>query len=557
MKKKCFFDTICIVGDYMRLKCKFFIIILFLIFMPVCVSAKSVIQVINQGEENNYNIDANYGWTFNMKNVSAKASNYHLILSKDDAINKKIFYDADIDYNIFKYFYLDSESDCSSKKVYIVYNNVGMYHGKNVNLKLTVENCLFGYKNPLDTNKQLYLKSFIYNGERIQSEKPSIGFDSKTMQVIFDGIRSASLKYEFIDDSGNKINIKGYGTLEDLDFSQAFKMESGIDKAYIYEDYNNVCTSFNNLECINWEAKKHLSSNTLTLESDYTRTRTLENAIQSSNYETYSDNMYKYAWATILFSGGEFSLTYYLGEPNFLESWWDDVSEYDGFGGGMFKFSENSLVQFSIEDPIKSVNKMEIEKNEKFTYKISHRVPYINKDGSNNIYSKYEVVDVLESCFSLSTDDISIKNDEFDDVSSKFNISIIKEGEISKVSISAKEEFLSQDNFYGHEYEFLINTKVKDGYDLTKYINNDKTEYIIPNTSTINIIDKNNSYNKKTNRVDVVLKIKKEVIPVDDTGRSVSFILGIVGILLIICAILTIFLYRVRNKSIKKTKNIN
>ena len=164
---------------------------------------------------------------------------------------------------------------------------------------------------------------------------------------------------------------------------------------------------------------------------------------------------------------------------------------------------------------------------------------------------------MLESCFSLSTDDISIKNDEFDDVSSKFNISIIKEGEISKVSISAKEEFLSQDNFYGHEYEFLINTKVKDGYDLTKYINNDKTEYIIPNTSTINIIDKNNSYNKKTNRVDVVLKIKKEVIPVDDTGRSVSFILGIVGILLIICAILTIFLYRVRNKSIKKTKNIN
>ena len=103
----------------------------------------------------------------------------------------------------------------------------------------------------------------------------------------------------------------------------------------------------------------------------------------------------------------------------------------------------------------------------------------------------------------------------------------------------------------------MINTKVKDGYDLTKYINNDKTEYIIPNTSTINIIDKNNSYNKKTNRVDVVLKIKKEVIPVDDTGRSVSFILGIVGILLIICAILTIFLYRVRNKSIKKTKNIN
>ena len=35
----------------------------------------------------------------------------------------------------------------------------------------------------------------------------------------------------------------------------------------------------------------------------------------------------------------------------------------------------------------------------------------------NEFLGKYEVVDVLESCFSLSTDDISIKNDEFDDVS--------------------------------------------------------------------------------------------------------------------------------------------
>ena len=532
----------------MRILKKILVLFIFFIAVMSIVNAKSVIQVINQGQEGIYKVDTNYGFTFNMKNASTTTSNYHLISSSNEALDRRIFYDSEVDYSKIGYFYLDNENDCSSKNIYIMYNNVGLYHGNVVNLKITLNNCVFGYSNPDDSNRELILKSYTYNGEKIQTERPSIGFDKTSVQVLLNGLRSATLKYEFIDSNGKKINIKGYGTLKDLDYSQALKIESGIDKAYIYEDYNSVCTNLTNSGCIAYESLKHLKANTLTTETDYTKTRILENAIQSSNYETYSDSNYKYAWTTILFSGSEFELTYYLGEPDFLKSWWYNSSDYEGFGGGMYRFEPDSLIPFSIEEPIKSASKIIVEKNEEFTYKITHRVPYINKDGTNNLYNKYNIIDNFEKCFTIENKDITIKNDEDIDVTSNFDISISKEDSFNKINISAKSDFLNSNEFYGHEYIFLINTKVNEIEDLSKYKSKNSEEYIISNSALLDISDNNGSYTKKTNNVNITVPIKKQIIKVDDRNKYVSIVFVIIGISLIVCAILVAVLYKARNK---------
>ena len=544
------------------MKKKFSSLLLFafvVLVMPFVINAKSVIQTITEGTESNYSIDANYGWTFNTKNTTATASSYNLIKSGEDARNKKIMFKEDEDYSLRKYYYLNSETDCSSGKIFIQYNNVGLYQGKKVNLRVTLTKCTFGR----DGQGGMTLKNYKYNNNWVRSEKPSVGFDTTSMQVLIDGLRSTDLKYEFLNENGEKINLKGYGTFRDLDFSQAFKMGAGVDKAFIYGTYSRVCTQVTDSQCSTWgENIQHLLPDKLTTESDYTQTVNSENTIQSLNYETFSGREYKYAWATILFSGGEFNLTYYLGEPDFLKSWWQNSTnnpnnkEYEGFGGGMFRFDPDSLVPFKVEDPVKSVNKSSVNIGEEFTYTTSHRVPYINKDGSGNKYTAYSFSDTLEPCLTTTKNDVIIMNDEALDVTNKFDIKVTESNGSYIVTADAKSDFIddtaNDDVFYGHEYEFIITARIKDNYDLTKYLNNDKSGYVIPNKASISVTDNSGISNKTTNIVNVIVPIPKEVVPAPDTGKYISMTITIVGSLILVGSVVIISLY-LNNK--KKKNN--
>ena len=520
-------------------KIKFlFLIMLFVLMMPV-IKAKSVIQVIEEGHESDYKISGNYGWTFNMKNAKALASSYHVINNKSEAESHNIYIETDENYyKESKNYYISDVNDCTSKKIYFLYKNVGMYQGKKVNLKITVTNCKIAPRFPI-TNCTPQETNCVGGNP---NKTPNIGFALDTMQLIMNGLRSVDLDYEFLDDDNNSLNIKGYGTFADLDFSQAFKMGEGVDKAYIYENYSKVCQNIQNNSCTSWERGQHLFKDKLTKDDNYSEYNTVENAIQSSALETFSDRSFKYAWSTILFSGGGFKISYYLGQPG-----WEN-----GFnGGGMFRFYPDSLIPFDIEDPVKSVNKTKIEVADEYTYTISHRVPYINKDGSNNLYTEYSFYDKLEPCLTVNDKSkISIINDEGTDVTSNFNIELKESDGAFVVDASAKEDFLTSDNFYGHEYEFIINTEVKDDYDLSDYLNKDETAYVIPNEASISVKDKNGLYPKKTNKVNVTIDIPKDVVEVDDTAEFVSSTLIVGGSIIIILAVGILVMH-------KKKANLN
>ena len=475
-----------------------FTIMLFVI--PMIVKAESVINVITQGSESNYKIDNNYGWTFNFKNVTIDPSTAIVpIKSSTEAASHNFptegveqgYYDKSYNYVI------SSNSDCSGNKIYMLYKNVGMYQGKKVNLKVSVKSC------------EIFND---YSYERI------IGFSKEAMQLVMRGVYSVNLDYEFLDDTGNALDIKGYGTLTDLDAAQAFKMGNGIDKAYMY----SIPSPANQ--------GPHLLKDKLCAQGNFSNLSDVTNAIQSRPEEVTEEtsNKHKEAWATILFSGGKFNLSFYLGTTN-----------------GMFVFTPDSLVPFAVEKPVKGVDKYSINKTEEFTYTTSHRVPYINLDGSGNKYTAYAFNDTLEPC--LTVKDVSkvvIKNDEGTDVTSNFDIKLSESNGSVVVDANAKDSFLTSDNFYGHEYEFMITTQVKDNYDLSKYLSSDKTQYIIPNIAHISVTDNNGTVNNDTNKVDVVIPIPKEVVPAPNTGKVISIPLIIGGCVIIGLAILILIKYK-------------
>lgn len=499
-------------------KLKYFIIVvLTLLIMPVFARAESVITVINQGSESDYKITDNYGWTFNFKNTKFEwAKTNYLIETIDQARTAGITIARDASnaedsgyYKRSKNYAIKNKNECSNGNIWMLYKNVGMYQGKTVNLKVTVKSC-----DPYTVNYT-----------------PNIGFSLENMQFIMNGLHSVNLEYNFIDDEGTPIDIKGYGTFTDLDNTQAFQMGTGIDKAYIYETYK---TCDNESEC----TVKHLYANRLvkkgvqfpdelTQDNIGTYTTNTENAVQSSKRETSSPD--KFAWTTVLFSGGKFNLSYYTGAER-----------------GMYVFSPNSLVPFAIEDPVKNVNKEVVSKAEEYTYTVSHRVPYITLDGSNNSYTAYSFNDVLEPCLGVTdASKIVIKNDEGTDVTQHFDIKLNNSNGSVVVDATAKSDFLANNEFYGHEYEFMINTYVKDNYDLSKYLNNDKTKYIIPNQAKVSVTDNGGTaVNKDTNTVNVYITIPKEIVSAPNTGKYTSIALIAGGVLIIAIAIITLITYK-------------
>ena len=65
------------------------------------------------------------------------------------------------------------------------------------------------------------------------------------------------------------------------------------------------------------------------------------------------------------------------------------------------------------------------------------------------------------------------------------------------------------------------------------------------------VLVKNNysTESKKTNRIDVAVKLKKELTSVKNTGSNLSYVFTIIGVTLLICAFLIAVLYQKRNKN--------
>ena len=134
--------------------------------------------------------------------------------------------------------------------------------------------------------------------------------------------------------------------------------------------------------------------------------------------------------------------------------------------------------------PLKVADKMKVEIKEEFTYKITQTIPTLS-----SYYTNFNIIDELEDALYVSKDNISITNENDNDVTSNFNINI----DDQKITITSNN--LNDTSFYGHTYNVLIKTYIKENYELSAYQTSDNL-YIIPNKATVTINNDSNETNE-------------------------------------------------------------
>lgn len=182
-------------------------------------------------------------------------------------------------------------------------------------------------------------------------------------------------------------------------------------------------------------------------------------------------------------------------------------------------------------DPVKLVNEENVsnlyKNNQEFTYTIKKDVLAYDE---RNYFESYVFEDTLEDCLQ-APNSIVIKNEAGIDVTSWFDVKI--EGQ--KITASLKNT--KQDNFYGHTYSYIINAKVKQNYDLSRWKLGG--QYVIPNYATY-VID--NKVRLKTNIRDVYINIDSVVVNVPPTAAGLR-LYTIIGIVIVTLVLVGYYLY--------------
>ncbi len=106
-------------------------------------------------------------------------------------------------------------------KLYVELKNVGEYGGETVNLRVTLTDWANYTNLPYPDYANVYI---------------TMGGDTRLPQINIICVQNISVKFSYYNDQGQPISLKGHYTLNDLDYSQGFRiMESGGEIYYTKE----------------------------------------------------------------------------------------------------------------------------------------------------------------------------------------------------------------------------------------------------------------------------------------------------------------------------------
>lgn len=305
-------------------------------------------------------------------------------------------------------------------KIGIVYTNVGSYEGKQLDLKITIN----------DWSK--YSK----HNAAITFERNSIGH----LQAGYNWVEQT---WQYVDhETGNLANISGsYMTFNDLDAKQFVQFSkqttNEIDRMYVSNDTWVDASMHNNGELrIGEIAGKEATRND------------------------------RYAMVTALFSGNtiRFKWGKDYGAPSNTMSW-DIGNNYFGFSGQKpVKTEVLKPTKLIIQADNKTNTSNEIRsKNEQIRYDIVHTVP---SEYIEFFYKSYMIKDDLLSELEIvGTPQIFDESDK--NVTEKF----INNSTESSINFQAKNETLKDSSFYGHTYHLYFDAKIKDSSNLEESLN--------------------------------------------------------------------------------------
>ena len=374
--------------------------------------------------------------------------------------------------------------------VSMTYHNVGAYGGKEIDLKVS----LTAYEN---TSKQ-----HTCNGQNIAA---GVFFRTNKLDFYTIGIEWAQFKFEFFDQSGNPVLIRGTGTLYDLDYGQKFTADDGIDYAFVTRNNGN-----------------HLK---------YTKTADdllQDNLIVSSEMGLDNDSPLNIPNGCVTLAyKDKSSFTVSFGVPEKTYTTLSSVASTFGLSG-----TYSVIDTITLEDPVKSVSTTDITNQKTFIYTITQKIPKFNQ--SDNYFENFEIRDIIEDCLEVvpynDGDYCHVRARTLDGllygtVTDEFSCTTTN----SEAEIIIQAKNVKSPDFYGYEYEFSFKVRLKQGYNLKDWLDKDVNDatattaiYKIPNTAVRHTKYQNeNEKTKKTNTVYVQGELKKEIFYKGDAYKNV------------------------------------
>lgn len=373
--------------------------------------------------------------------------------------------------------------------VSMTYRKVGTYGGEEIDLKVS----LIAYENTSSMHT--------CNGQNIPA---GVFFRTNRLDFYTIGIEWAQFKFEFFNQNGKPVEIRGTGTLYDLDYGQKFTADDGIDHAFVTR--NN---------------EGHLQ---------YTKTADdllQDNLIVSSEMGLDNDSPLNIPNGCVTLAyKDKSSFTVSFGVPEKTYTTLSSVASTFGLSGTY------SVIDPPLEDPVKSVSTTDITNQETFIYTITQKIPKYNR--SENYFENFEIRDNIEDCLEVvpykDNDYCHVRARTLDGllygtVTDKF--SCIRTNSEAEIIIQAKN--VKSPDFYGYEYEFSFKVRLKQGYNLEAWLEkpvNDATSttntYTLPNTAVRHVKYPNeNETTKETNTVYVQGVLKKEFFYKGDAYKNV------------------------------------
>lgn len=373
--------------------------------------------------------------------------------------------------------------------VSMTYRKVGTYGGEEIDLKVS----LIAYENTSSMHT--------CNGQDIPA---GVFFRTNRLDFYTIGIEWAQFKFEFFNQNGEPAEIKGTGTLYDLDYGQKFVVDDGIKHAYVTK------------------------GNTTHLKYTRTEEKLLQNNLIASSEEGLdNDNPLNTpnGCVTLAYNNSS-SFTVSFGVP---ETTYNNLSSIASVFGLSGTYSVIDIP--TLEDPVKSVSTTDITDQQTFIYTITQKIPKMNK--SEHYFEKFEIRDNIEDCLEV----VPYKDGKYchvrartldgllyGTVTDKFSCTTPKQE--AEIIIQAKN--VKSPDFYGYEYEFSFKVRLKQGYNLEAWLEkpvNDATSttntYTLPNTAVRHVKYPNeNETTKETNTVYVQGVLKKEFFYKGDAYKN-------------------------------------
>lgn len=335
-------------------------------------------------------------------------------------------------------------------KIVATYSHCGFYKGKEIAVKMTVQDWEFldnnQSRNDTDTTADDANCAYItFPGKNLRNDGTNrIGVSTVYCSWV-------KVKYDFVVQGTNTpVDIKGYTTFNDIDGCQGIHFIQNYGK--IYPNSNGTLLHYYPVNGTPYIFDGSLCADASENDSEY--------------------------WITSTFSGTSMTIAFTFGMNNKMDN---------GVGNGKIRGGAGWIIHYdkkvvrSALEPEKTVSDSDetdvefntlSDRSETFTYKISNYIAYED----TRPYSLFTILDYVPK--DLDVLSVKITDESGKDLSSSWEITKTKQAVEAPTTVVANNHNASNASFYDKTYNLLITVRLRDDVEIS-------SGYTITNTANV------------------------------------------------------------------------